>query len=122
MTYTLRFHLGEGKHKGWWQVHNPDSSTHYVNPATHSIKGQLKRLTLSEAKARRIYAGTKKTVCATIKLSSLEIHPGTIPTHGDRLSFNPRRGTKWEINGQPVDHRIVKDRTLTTNGTAINLL
>lgn len=97
----VRFHLGEGKHKGHWQVRS-QGRVEYHDPAVASLVLRGCRLVNSPAVAKRIHGGANKTPCAWIECEGVESRPSQAVT-GELVRYNPRVEPHWNFRGANAD-------------------
>lgn len=111
----VRFHLGEGKHKGQWQVRH-GKRVRYFDPNEVSLTMRECRLVNRPATARRIHGGANKTPCAWIECESLVARPAKAVS-GELVRYNPRVAPNWVYRGQVADGTAFA--SLTTCGRSV---
>lgn len=101
MKNRVRFHLGEGPHKGHWQVRR-GSEVEYHDPAAVSLTLRGCRLVNRRATASRIYCWANKTPCAWVECEAVEPRPAK-KLRGRVVRYNPREAPHWIVDGQDAD-------------------
>lgn len=97
----VRFHLGEGPHKGYWQVRD-GRSVEYHDPNKTSLVLIGCRLVNRSGAAKRIFCGANKTPCAWIECQSIEARPSQAAS-GEVVRYNPRIEPNWVFRGSNAD-------------------
>lgn len=105
--YTIRRHLGKGKHFGWWQIREYITNSkqgaivEYVDPAKFTIIFRNCFLYNRPNTAKKIFNGGHKQPCAWICAGSYvkdNIEAAKIiddmPTE---LEFNPKKAINWRV-------------------------
>ena len=116
MRFQVRFHLGRGKHFGWWQVKSLAGVRYY--PTTAKLTMLDCQLRNQRGAARRIHAGEDKKVCAWIDCNEVLVEASGTPATGLPVSFNPRVAPHWRnYRGADIDGRRIE--VLRTNGREV---
>jgi len=103
--YTIRRHLGKGKHFGWWQIREYITNSkqggivEYVDPSKFTIIFRTCYLYNRPNTAKKILEGANKQPCAWIcagsyvkdNVEDVEI-ADDMPTE---LEFNPKKAINW---------------------------
>lgn len=111
----VRFHLGEGPHKGHWQVRD-GRSVEYHDPSVTSLFLRGCRLVNRRGTARRIYCGANKTPCAWIECERVDARPSRAVS-GEVVRYNPRIEPNWVFRGADADG--MEFASLTTCGASV---
>ena len=103
--YTIRMHLGNGKHKGWWQIREYITNSkqggivEYVDPSKFTIILRTCLLYNRVVQAEKIMNGAHKEPCAWICVGSYVIEDKSIVEVLDdsptEVSYNPRKSIHW---------------------------
>ena len=101
MRHCVRFHLGNGPHKGHWQIRS-QGRVEYHDPAAANLEMRGCRLVNSPAVAKRIHDGEDKTPCAWIECESVEARPSEAAS-GELVRYNPRVSPNWIFRGANAD-------------------
>lgn len=115
MKNRVRFHLGEGKHKGHWQV-RCGRRVRYYDPSEASLTMHGCRLVNRPAAARKIYCGENKTPCAWIECERVSVFQD-VSTSGEPVRYNPRVAPNWVFRGTNADG--TRFESLFTCGTSV---
>jgi hypothetical protein len=109
--YTIRRHLGNGKHKGHFQIRGyvTDSKQGeeiaYVDPSTHTLEMYECKFYNNPNVAQKILGGKSKQPCAWVICESYEISPKQSESiSDDEVRFNPKVNAHWTINEQESDN------------------
>jgi hypothetical protein len=97
----VRFHLGNGPHKGQWQIRR-GRRVEYVDPSATNLEMRGCRLVNRPSTANRIFCGENKTPCAWIECESVQTRPSEAAT-GELVRYNPRVAPNWTFRGQNAD-------------------
>jgi hypothetical protein len=97
----VRFHLGNGPHKGHWQIRN-GRRVRYVDPSMASLELRGCRLVNSRRVAGRVHGGEDKTPCAWIECESIKTRPSEAAS-GELVRYNPRVAPNWIFRGADAD-------------------
>ena len=111
----VRFHLGNGQHKGHWQVRS-GKRVSYFDPSEVSLTMRGCRLVNHSATARRIHGGDNKTPCAWVECEAVEARPSQAVT-GELVRYNPRVEPSWIYRGSNADG--MEFALLQTCGTSV---
>lgn len=98
---NVRFHLGNGRHKGHWQV-RAGRRVRYYDPAKVNLTLRGCRLVNKPATARRICGGENKTPCAWVACESVDAAPSRAAS-GELVRYNPRVAPNWVYRGGNAD-------------------
>ena len=114
--YTIRRHLGNGKHKGHFQIRGYVTDSQqgeeiaYVDPSTHTLEMYECKLHNKVNQSTKILDAFKKgknekKPCAYVICESYEISPKqTESISDDEVRFNPQVNAHWTINEQESDN------------------
>jgi hypothetical protein len=97
----VRFHLGNGRHKGHWQIRT-GRRVRYVDPSAANLELRGCRLVNYPRVANKIHGGGDKTPCAWIECESIETRPSEAAT-GELVRYNPRVAPHWTFRGANAD-------------------
>lgn len=111
----VRFHLGNGRHKGHWQVRS-GRQVRYFDPSEVSLTMRGCRLVNQGATARRIHGGDDKTPCAWVECEAVEARPSRAVA-GEPVRYNPRVEPNWIYRGSNADG--MKFAQLATCGRSV---
>jgi hypothetical protein len=106
--YTIRFHLGKGKHYGWYQVRKyitdakQGEVVEYINPNTHSIVMVNCKTHNKINQATKIFNGSDKSPCAWLIFESYYVSD-VIDATDNQLCYNPRVNPYWTMDNNNVD-------------------
>lgn len=114
--FTIRRHLGNGKHEGHFQIREYKSPrvqgdlVGYVNPSTHTLKMYECKLFNNDELAGRILTGeqAKKKPCAWIICEEFDIVSNDEIELSDydnttEVTYNPRVAKNWMQDGKVMD-------------------
>ena len=107
--YTIRMHLGRGKHCGWWQVREYISNSkqgkivEYIDPSKFTIILRTCYLYNRVVQAEKILNGAHKEPCAWICVGSyvkedIELF-SIVDENPYLLEYNPRKNKHWMVYG-----------------------
>lgn len=107
--FRVRFNLGRGKHYLKWKVSLGDE-VNYYDPSEVQILMYNCSLNNNKDKARQIYEGANKDVCAWVICSEIRINKATdikLKEGDQQLMYNPRRYPHWfNDKGDNLDNKI----------------
>jgi hypothetical protein len=114
--YTIRRHLGQGKHKGWWQIREYISNAkqgivvEYVDSSKFSIIFRTCLLYNRVNQAKKIINGAYKEPCAWICAGSYVVEDKSIVEIIDdnptEISYNPKKSIHWTEHTKDEDINI----------------
>jgi hypothetical protein len=92
----VKFHLGAGKYKGWWQIKNNEEVL-YVNPVNQSIWMKSCKLRIQPSMANKIFGGANRSVCGWIDCEEYKIINKNREEveESKRIFFNPKKNPNW---------------------------
>ena len=106
--YTIRRHLGKGKHFGWWQIREYITNSkqggivEYVDPAKFTIIFRTCYLYNRPNTAKKIFDGGHKQPCAWICAGSYVVEDssvtGIIDDYPSLLEYNPKEAINWRLH------------------------
>ena len=128
MKYSIRRHLGKGKHFGHFQIREAISDAKqgevvgYVNPDTHSLIMANCLLHNKVNQSTKIFEGEHKKPCAWIVTDDLQIVSKddamvNYEFDAESVSFNPKVDPSWIVNGRKMDGFIIP--LIITKGTKL---
>lgn len=97
----VRFHLGAGQFRGYWQIRS-GLRVAYVHPEEETLVMRGCRLVNAPGVAKRIHGGANKTPCAWIECESVEVQPAR-KVRGDAVRYNPRVAPHWIFHSCNAD-------------------
>ncbi len=118
----VRFNLAKGKTFMKWKVED-DSNVLYLDPNRWSLIMKGCVLHNNIKKAKEIFNGANKDVCAWINVSELEIHPSEFFNieMGDPLYYNPKESPYWyNFDGDNMDFMSLS--TIQSIGKELNYI
>lgn len=106
--FKVRFHLARGDNYMHWQVTDElNDFKEYINPKKVSIVMYGCVLKNYPKRARKIYEGQNKTVCAWVECEHIdyvydkaEVLDHDFARWAKRLTFNPRVHPHWQSEGE----------------------
>ena len=108
--YTIRRHLGKGKHFGWWQIREYITNSkqggivEYVDPSKFTIIFRTCYLYNRPNTAKKILEGGHKQPCAWICAGSYVVEETSVieiiddPVMARELKYNPRKAPWWILD------------------------
>ncbi len=118
--YTIRRHLGKGKHFGWWQIREYITNAkqgeivEYIDPDKFCIIFRTCFLYNRPKTAQKIFDGAYKQPCAWICAGSYMKEPANateiIDDYPSLLEYNPKKSihwTSWNVNMDGVEHEFI---------------
>lgn len=100
--FKVRFHLARGVNYMHWQVTDElNDFKEYINPKKVSIVMYGCVLKNYPKRARKIYDGQNKTVCAWVECEAIDyVYDKADALEGQRLTFNPRAHPHWQSEAE----------------------
>ena len=90
----IRFNLSRGENYKKWVVYNKKEKI-YIDPKKYNLSLFKCKLKNNSSKAKKIFNGENKEICAWIEFEKIKIYPSKKIELKNRLRYNPKIKPFW---------------------------